>query len=137
MRRALALLALALAVVAAGFVLPSRMIGTNVDGYSGKERLIARVALDLAEHTTRPDIEAPYYYLVTARRVQRVAECPGPPPPPVRLDGCETPAAVEGDPECAMLRRLWAAGDFSAEVRTYTVSGLPLGEASVSCTARR
>jgi hypothetical protein len=117
------------AVVVAGFVVPQRTIANSVEKYHGEDKARARAALKMARLYADDTFDE---VLVTAYRVERVGECPGPPPsdPPddvLCVEGC-------GDPDSESSGvGIFGAGYFSMEVRKFTIFGLPYGKESRDC----
>lgn len=117
-------LALVLAVLRLGWVLPQRFIETGVDNYSGQKQKYARDALDQTEMFFS-EFPGPGLW-VAAYRLTDVRLCPDKPPkcgPPTRRNGAwyENPGCEEAP--------------YAAEFQTYTVFGLPAGSLVMNCEA--
>lgn len=118
----LAVLALG-AVLGAGWVLPHQFIGTGLDDYRGVEKEYAAGAVEQAKlQDSEWGNPGP---LVAAYRVTEVRRCPGRPircGPAIRVgEGVE-----RENPECE-------GNPFAVDVQTYTLFGLPFGDADLPC----
>jgi hypothetical protein len=106
--------ALPTAVWELGVELPARRIDSGVEDFEGVEKEMAQAALAKVYLRTRETAS-----FMVDRRVERVWWCPG------------------VDSEKERRRALWALGGFGAEVRPYTLFGIPEGKITLACKGDR
>ncbi|MDP9458354.1 MAG: hypothetical protein CYG60_15260 [Actinobacteria bacterium] len=118
----LAIPAVLLAVLYLGFALPPLYIGTGADRLEGEDRKMAQLAHSMGSETIA-DFPGPGLF-VSAWKVTDVERCPMTPASEeeARLNPDVPPP---GPPFDVLL--------FSAEVRTYTIFGIPFGTSSMPC----
>ena len=93
-----------------GVAMPQRRVSSGLDDFEGLDERMARAALDKVELSTRETAS-----FMVAKSVTRVERCPG------------TPSGREFE---EMLSDL---GGFSAEIRPYTIFGIPQPEIVIAC----
>ena len=98
--------------------LPGAFIDSGVDDFEGRERRMATAALlDVGLHWEPASMGAPVPFFTTAYRVESVEKCPGTP------SGKEYEEMIE------------ATAGYRADVRFYTLLGIPEGELHILCDA--